>query len=108
MEGLGLQQHVNFPMHHAGNTLDLIFTEFTSQLDTAISNGRYISDHKAIVAELNIVIQHAISTTVTFRNLGQTNVEEFMASLTFGNVANWENPSIASEIYETELTRVLN
>ena len=27
MEALGLQQHVSFPTHHTGNTLDLIFTE---------------------------------------------------------------------------------
>ena len=32
MEAVGLQQHVNFKTHHAGNTLDLIFTETTLQL----------------------------------------------------------------------------
>ena len=32
MEALGVQQHVNFKTHDAGNTLDLLFTEITSQL----------------------------------------------------------------------------
>ena len=52
MEALGMQQHVTFPTHHAGNTLDLIFTDITSKLDKEISKGRYISYHRAIVAEL--------------------------------------------------------
>ena len=107
-EALGGQQHVDFPTHCAGNTPAQSFTEITSQLNTRISKGRYISDHRAIIAELNVGIKHAINTIVTFRNLRQINAYEFIASLNFGNVENWENPSIASEIYEKELTRVLN
>ena len=42
MEALGLQQHVSFPTHCAGNTLDLIVNEITSQLNTKTSKGRYI------------------------------------------------------------------
>ena len=40
MEALGLQQRVSFPTHCAGNTLDLIFTETTSQLNTKTPIGR--------------------------------------------------------------------
>ena len=43
MEALGLQQHVTFPTHQAGNTLDLIFTETTSKLDIEIFKGRNIT-----------------------------------------------------------------
>ena len=60
------------------------------------------------MAELKIRIQHTISTTVTFRNLGQVNSEEFLAVLDFGNIENWENPTAASDTYEKELTRVLD
>ena len=97
MEALGLQQHVTFPSHQAGNTLDLIFTEISSKLDIKIFKGRYISDHRAIVAELKIRIQHTIGTTVTFRKLRQVNPEEFLALLDFGNIADWENPSTDSD-----------
>ena len=69
IEALGLQQHVTFPTHRAGNTLDLIFTEITSKLDLKIFKDSYISNHRAIVAELPIRVQHNIGTTVTFRNL---------------------------------------
>ena len=54
MEALGLQQHINFETHHAGNTLDLLFTEITSQLTMRTFKGRYISDHRAIVTEFDI------------------------------------------------------
>ena len=42
-EGLGLQQHVNFETHHAGDTLDLIFTEITSQPTMRTFKGRFRS-----------------------------------------------------------------
>ena len=86
-----MQKHVCFPTHHAGNTLDLIFTEWTSQLNAKIFKGRYISDLRAKVAELDIRIQHTISTMVTFKNLRHINVEEFISSIDFGSVENWEN-----------------
>ena len=68
MEALGLQQHVNFQTHHAGNTLDLIFTENTSQFTIRTFKGRYISDYRVIVSKLDIRIQHNIGNTVTFRD----------------------------------------
>ena len=73
MEALGLQQHVSFQIHQAGNILDLIFTEATSQFSIRTIKGRFISDHRAIVAELSVGIQHIMGKTITFRNLTQIN-----------------------------------
>ena len=75
MEVLGLQQHESFENHHAGNTLDLLFTEITLQLNKKGFNGRYISDHRAIMSELDIRVQHNNSEMIIFRNLKQINVE---------------------------------
>ena len=69
MEALELQQHVSFETHCAGNTLDLLFTEITLQLNTRTFKGRYICDYRDIVSELDIRVQHTNSRTVTFRNL---------------------------------------
>ena len=71
VEALGLQQHVNFQTHHAGNILVLIFTENTSQFSIKTFKGRCISDHRVIVPELDIRMQHNIGRTVTFRDLKQ-------------------------------------
>ena len=108
MEALGLQQHVSFPAHCAANTLDLMFTETTSELNTKTSKGRYILDHRAIVSELDIRIQQTISRMVTFRNLKQINVKEFKSVLNFGNIENIEDLDLVNEKYENELTRVLD
>ena len=54
MKALGLQQHVNFKTHCAGNILDLVYTETTLQLTMRTFKGRYISDHRAIVTEFDI------------------------------------------------------
>ena len=56
MKALGLKQHISFQTHHAGNILDLIFTKTISQFNIRTFKGRFISDHRAIVAELNIGI----------------------------------------------------
>ena len=108
MEALGLQQHVNFQTHHAGNTLDLIFTETTCQFNMRISKSRYISDHRAMGSELDIRIQHTISKTVTFRDLKQINVEEFKPAWDLSNIENMEDLKLANRKYEEELSRVLD
>ena len=108
MEALRLQQHVSFPTHCTGNTLDLMLTETTSQLYKKTSKGRYISDHRAIVSELDIRIQHTISRMITFRNVKQINVEEFKSTLNFGNIDNIVDLDLVNEKYENGLTRVLD
>ena len=62
----------------------------------------------AIVAELQIRVQHNTGNTVTFRNLKQVNPGQFLSVLDFGNTDNWENPTLASDTYEKELKRVLD
>ena len=107
MEALGLQ-HVNFKTHHAGNTLYLLFTEITSQLTMRTFKGRYISDHRAIVTESDIQVQHTHSRLVTFRNLKHINVSEFQSSLDFGNFHNMDYLQLVYNKYEIELNKVLN
>ena len=88
MEVLGLKQHVSFLTHHAGNILDLMFTKTISQFNIRTFNGRFISDHTTIVAELDIRIQHNTGKIITFRNLKNINVEEFGSILDLGNTEN--------------------
>ena len=85
-----------------GNTLDLIFTENTNQFSIRTFKGRYISDHRGIVSELDIRIQHNIGKTVTFRDLKQINVEEFESALDFGNIENMEDLELVNRKYEEE------
>ena len=108
MEALGLQQHVYFQTHCAGNTLDFIFTETASQFNMRTFKGSYIVDHKAIVTELNIRIQHTLGKMVMFRDLKQINMEEFKSALDLGNIKNMEDLALVNEKYEEELSSILD
>ena len=83
MEAIGLKQHVSFQTHHAGNILDLIFTETISQFNMGTFKGRLITDHTAVVAELDTRIQHNTGKIRTFINVKNVNVEEF------GSILDW-------------------
>ena len=54
IQALGFK-HVTRPTHKQGNTLDLIFTELTSeiQVTNCITHG-YISDHSLVTMETNL------------------------------------------------------
>ena len=108
MEALELKQHVSFQTHHAGNILDLIFTETISHFNIRTFKGRFISDHRAIVAELNIRIQHNTGKIITFRNLKNINVEEFGSILDMGHTQNMRDLELINETYKEELSRVLD
>ena len=107
MEALGLQ-HISFETHCTGKTLDLSFTEITWQLNTKTFKGWHISDHKAVVSELDIRVQHNNSRMLTFRNLKQINVKEFQSSLDSGNTEDIEDLDFVYKKYQNELTRVLD
>ena len=86
----------------------MFLDDLTDHLTEWMSSFKNISNHRVIVAELKIRIQHTISTTVTFRNLRQVNPEEFLEVLEFGNIDDRENPTAASDTYEKKLIRVLD
>ena len=53
IEAMGLYQHVSFPMHRLGNTLDLIISEIQSSIsiNTTVL-GPFITDHCAVISTL--------------------------------------------------------
>ena len=61
IDAMGLYQHVAFPMHKSGNTLDVILTDIyqpTKIMTTA--PGPYLTDHRAVITTLNIVMSWPI------------------------------------------------
>ena len=55
IETLGLYQHVTFPTHKHGNTLDLVLSELgiKSRVMTS-SPGPYLTDHRAVISTPNV------------------------------------------------------
>ena len=54
IEAMGLYQHVGFPTHKSGNTLDLILSDIQQTMSVmTTAPGPYLSDHRAVIATLN-------------------------------------------------------
>ena len=54
-EALGLQQHIDKPMHKLENTLDLIYMESLNRVKVLHSfMGNFISDHTVVGIELEM------------------------------------------------------
>ena len=54
-EAFGLYQYVMFPTHKSGNILNLVLTEVGSEVNVLRSQrGPFISDHAAVLTQLNI------------------------------------------------------
>ena len=54
IEAMGLYQHVGFPTHKSGNTLDLILSDIQQTISViTTAPGPYLSDHRAVIATLN-------------------------------------------------------
>ena len=78
---LGLEQHVNFPTHKAGNTLDLLITEMGSKLEvTRISPGPFWSDHCAVdfIVKLPTVSSVQEAETINVRKLSELDYDRFI------------------------------
>ena len=53
IEAFRLKQHIKFPTHQLGHTLDLIATESTTKLTCTPIPGPYLSDHRMVIIETN-------------------------------------------------------
>ena len=54
LSSMGLQQHIDFPTHVSGNTLDLLITRSSdSRLIRDVQPDAYFSDHCSVLAILN-------------------------------------------------------
>ena len=79
IEAMGLYQHVSFPTHQSGNTLDLIISELQNSIAIkTITPGPFISDHCAIISTLNIKKLPTERTNKEVRKTHKITTEEWM------------------------------
>ena len=86
---LGLEQHVYFPTHKAGNTLDLVMTELGSKLEIAkCSPGPFWLDHCAtdFVVKLPTVSSVQEADTIYVRKLSELDYDRFIEDVHISNL----------------------
>ena len=82
LESFDLNQHVNFPTHNHGHSLDVMI--FSNRCDVlSVSPSDAISDYFSVVADLKIPTDHShtVPQTITYRKLKVINMEAFKADI---------------------------
>ena len=79
LHDFSLTQHINFPTHSQGHTLDLLITRFTSTILSSVSStDPALSDHLAILFSITVP-PHLKSNRITkvIRNYRSNNLTSF-------------------------------
>ena len=79
---LGLNQHVNFSTHRAGNTLDLLFTKTRYNVNVLqCKKGPTLSDHYTVISTLLATRPGLSKSMITYYMLEDINTDEMMTSM---------------------------
>ena len=104
MIALGFNQHVSFPMHRAGNILDLVFTETCNSIKVkSCRPGPILSDHatvKIVVTQLTLYIQRKL---IKYRKLRDIDINQLNNDLEVLDIVNGPIDDIIDEL-ESKLT----
>ena len=109
IEAMGLYQHVGFETHKSGNILDLILSDITDStkvLTTAA--GPYLTDHRAVIATLNIKTFTPKPKVKTIRKLDKVSPKEWIEEFSPENVSLTYKLDTLVNSLDKELTRVLD
>ena len=78
-----LQQHISFPTHKSGNTLDLVITKSYQDMKvSATIQGTWMSDHCFVQCYCNLPNLHTIRIESQYHKLKEINISDFRSSLT--------------------------
>ena len=79
---LGLNQHINFSTHRAGNTLDLLFTETSNNVNVLqCKKGPTLSDHDTVISILSATKPDLSKRTISYHMLEDISTDEMMRSM---------------------------
>lgn len=107
LDSLGLQQHVNFPTHNSGHSLDLLVSRTTSNVIHNVTRTfPALSDHFAILASLAVPAKDIpVRTTKTIRPLRSINSQQFSNDILSSSL--YTSPATNLSDYATQFTTVL-
>ena len=83
LASLGLKQHVIGPTHEGGHTLDLVITrQYDQVIKSAPMIDRFISDHAAVLCQLDSVKPCTAVKEISYRQLKSIDMDALRADLT--------------------------
>src|SRR5258708_39023105 len=112
LETYNLSQHINFPTHIHGHTLDLLITRSESNITSNICEfDPSISDHHAITFHLKVPSHTRPSQTTKFiRSLKSINITNFSNDILASDLHTVTPTSLNSyvELFSSTLSKILN
>jgi hypothetical protein len=105
---LGLVQHVNFPTHVHGQSLDLVITEVANGIDIlSCEPSLFLSDHCAVKVITKVRKENIVSKSVVFRNFKDMDDIQFSDDLSQISICS-ESVDKCIEQFEDEIKNLLN
>ena len=78
----GLDQHVAFPTHIKGHTVDLVLSRQEDKLKLCdVKKGDLISDHYTVVCNLSLPSAKPAKRRITYRNIKSLNIDQFRSDI---------------------------
>ena len=108
MIALCFNQHVSFPTHRAGNTLDLVFTETCNSIEVkSCTPGPILSDHTTVVIVVTKSTQYIQSKLIKYRKLRDININQLYNDLEVSDIINGPIDDMVDEL-ESKLLQALD
>ena len=108
MIALGFNQHVSFPMHRAGNILDLVFTETCNSIEVKSCRPCPIfSDHTAVEIVVTQSTQYIQRKLIKYRKLRDIDIDQLNNDLEVLNIVNGPIDDMVDEL-ESKLLQALD
>ena len=108
MIALGFNQHVSFPMHRAGNILDLVFTEICNSIEVkSCRPGPIFSDHTAVEIVVTQSTQYIQRKLIKYRKLRNIDIDQLNSDLEVPEKVNGSIDDMVEEL-ESKLLQALD
>jgi hypothetical protein len=105
---LGLLQHVDFPTHVHGHSLDLVITELANGVDLlSCEPGPFLSDHCAVKVVTRVKKENIVSKSISFRHFKDMDNEGFANDLNQMTICTDSVENFVDQ-FETEIEKLLN
>ena len=111
ISSLNLQQHVQFPTHTSGHTLDLVLTRANDNFISNVSSTSYLpSDHVAVICSMNIRKPKPIKVKIRTRKIQQINIEAFRQDILLSELYSFSSDNVNEQVdqFEYSLSSLLD
>ena len=108
LEAFGLEQHIKFPTHQLGHTLDLIAMEPATKFECTPIPGPYLSDHRMVIIETTNMKPTEALQYKEYRKLTTAAITEFQKNFNNQPILDATNLEDAIHQLNDQMLRNLN